>query len=156
MYIYVFSLILKCLENGKKKSIAVFVHKSPNYLTHWCHFILISLTTKRRRYGILLYRLYMINRNTDKVFPLWTNNANKNICHRNYYYLPIHYYLCLVRAHDYKWHINVFKRLLLKKTVKITILLTYSYFSHYKKVHTSKYFYFITVTVYKKANFSNQ
>lgn len=32
--------------NNLNKNIAG-VHKSPNYLTHWCHFILISLTTKK-------------------------------------------------------------------------------------------------------------
>lgn len=102
MYIYVFFLILKCLENGKKKLIVVFVYKLLNYLIYWCYFILILLMIKRRRYGILLYCLYMINRNIDKVFFLWMNNVNKNICYRNDYYFLIYYYLCLVWVYDYK------------------------------------------------------
>lgn len=81
------------------------------------------------------------------------NNVNKNICYRNDYYFLIYYYLCLVWVYDYKWYINVFKRFLLKKIVKIMILLIYLYFSYYKIVYISKYFYFKIVIVYKKVIF---
>lgn len=133
MYIYVFFFNLKCLENVQKINSTCLFISHQTISTHLCHFnlfISISLTTKKR-YGILLYCLYMINRSTDKRFPLWTNNADKNICHRNDYYLPTDYYLCLVHAYDYKVAQKCFQNtLILKRSVKITILQTYSYFSH--------------------------